>query len=193
MGSRNAYYTPAKGVEASTHGSQWMSEGADVARMSATVEEKVERVQQFLLALRVHRIFTTRGCNAGSSRWRGICSSAYWPTTLCIPCACNSRLKASTMHGTGYGARLPLSSASPPRCSAAMVAACMSGRPPGPSRISRASPGFLASRPTPVGPSAPSSEPQQTSCLPGVIGLFVVPCDSNGLELHAHSIKCPFP
>ena len=37
-------YTPAKGVEASKPGSQWMSEGADVARMSATVEEKVERV-----------------------------------------------------------------------------------------------------------------------------------------------------
>ena len=52
-------YSPAKGVEASTPGSQWMSEGADVARMSATVEEKVERVQQFLLALRVHRIFVS--------------------------------------------------------------------------------------------------------------------------------------
>ena len=77
-------YSPAKGVEASTPGSQWMSEGADVARMSATVEEKVERVQQFLLALRVHRIFTNVGtllglfirCTAPKSTYKTSCMTA---------------------------------------------------------------------------------------------------------------------
>jgi hypothetical protein len=41
-----------------TLGAAVVCEGVEVARTSATVKGKVDCVQQFLLALRVHRIFT---------------------------------------------------------------------------------------------------------------------------------------